>query len=127
MTRRNAVMYFLWGEEKTLSEWRNDPRTVCRNRETVANRMRQLGWSLERALTTPVREWSGSFRKAFGEEKSLRSWSTDPRCVVPFGTLYARVAVQGWPLETAMTTMQHGGPRKKSVRPTKEQQESEGD
>lgn len=39
---------------------------------------------------------------AFGEEKTLREWKDDSRCVVPERTLYRRVS-SGEPLVEALT------------------------
>jgi hypothetical protein len=42
--------------------------------------------------------------EAFGETKNIAEWSRDPRCVVPYQTLWNRLMRLYWPLETALTT-----------------------
>lgn len=43
------------------------------------------------------------FYGAFGESKVLPEWAEDPRCIVSWRTLRARVQVLGWPIVEAMT------------------------
>lgn len=50
--RRNNVTITIGGIEKTLTEWSNQ---MGINQRTVSSRLAR-GWSIERALTTPVRE-----------------------------------------------------------------------
>lgn len=55
--------------------------------------------------------------EAFGESKSIAEWSDDPRCVVPYQTLYLRVTgslKKHWPPEAAITTKSN--PRKTANR-----------
>lgn len=40
---------------------------------------------------------------AFGETKQMIEWAEDPRCVVPFKTLWKRVVTHGWDHERAIT------------------------
>jgi hypothetical protein len=40
---------------------------------------------------------------AFGETKTAIEWATDPRCVVDYATLLARIRRQGLPVEFALT------------------------
>lgn len=44
------------------------------------------------------------FFVAFGESKMLIEWAADPRCVVSFRTLRARIDPLGWDAEKAITT-----------------------
>ncbi|WP_378736153.1 hypothetical protein [Nocardia brasiliensis] len=46
---------------------------------------------------------------AFGEAKSLKQWSIDPRCTVSRGTLRTRLAL-GWEPEDAVTRPKHERP-----------------
>lgn len=41
-----------WGEKKTLQEWVEDPRAICKIPRILRSRLKG-GWTLERALTTP--------------------------------------------------------------------------
>lgn len=50
------------------------------------------------------------FLEAFGEKKTLRGWSRDPRCIVPWSCFYARIS-KGMNPELALTT-----PSSKSLR-----------
>lgn len=109
MSRERSTMRTLWGETKTLREWYRDPRSQCLVYTTLEARVK-AGWDLERALTSPPRVYTSTMCEAFGEEKSLRRWSMDHRCVVPYNTLYTRYKVGGWPLEAALVTRQHGKP-----------------
>jgi hypothetical protein len=40
---------------------------------------------------------------AFGETKTFKGWSRDPRCVVSYTTLRARILARYWPAEIAIT------------------------
>ena len=42
------------------------------------------------------------FLTAFGETKSLGNWVDDPRCIISYHTLYARVR-KGWNAESALS------------------------
>ncbi|MFI6464531.1 GntR family transcriptional regulator [Streptomyces sp. NPDC050538] len=44
------------------------------------------------------------YYSAFGENKTLSQWATDPRCRVKFGRLYSRIRTGGWDVERAITT-----------------------
>lgn len=48
----NNLVYELNGETHTLAEW---SEIYAMKYQTVRTRIRQLGWSLEEALTTPIR------------------------------------------------------------------------
>lgn len=41
--------------------------------------------------------------KAFGDTKTMREWSRDPRCAVSYQTLYNRIRVRGWDTVAAIT------------------------
>lgn len=106
MSTKGPNLHTLWGESKTLRAWARDNRSQCPVYGTLETRINS-GWGLERALTTPPRTYKTTKSEAFGESKTLRQWAADSRCVVPYGTLYARVKARGWPLESAMTTLQN--------------------
>jgi hypothetical protein len=54
---------------------------------------------------------------AFGEERILRDWLDDPRCVVSRQTLRKRLR-EGWSPEDAITTPARQRPKKTRVRRT---------
>lgn len=49
---RNSIYYFYNGEKHTLAEW---SRIYKIPKATVWNRIKNLGWNIEKALNTPVR------------------------------------------------------------------------
>ncbi len=51
--RRNSSRYTAWGETKTSSEWRKDPRCRVKDRKVLRERIIS-GWSPEKAISTPV-------------------------------------------------------------------------
>jgi hypothetical protein len=90
-----------FGEEKSLKDWKTDPRcVVCGS--AVDRRLRR-GMSLELALTTPSND--DAKKDGFGERKTLSEWVADSRCVVPERTLSGRLA-RGESLEEALTRPQ---------------------
>lgn len=109
-TRRN-VFITAFGETKVGSDWVNDPRckvTYCGLRE----RLKSGKWTTEDAITIP----SGEKRKelcrntksavqitAFGETKSIISWSEDKRCKVGYSGLKIRLS-KGIEPEKAIST-----------------------
>lgn len=111
MNRSQAVRHTLWGETKSLAEWREDRRAAQVSQGTLRSRLKN-GWGLEKALTTPVRTYSETAHvELFGERKALLAWSKDPRCVVPYGTLHDRFAKNGWDLEQALITPSREQPK----------------
>ncbi len=46
---------------------------------------------------------SPQFHNLFGESKTLRQWSFDPRCKVKYSRLHARIKYDGMTLEQALT------------------------
>lgn len=108
--KRSNVRYEAWGEVKTISEWLDDPRCIVDNYNLVSERVKLLGWSLERAITTPNRneaiidnQYSNEKYEALGEVKSLLEWSHDSRCVVSYSVLYYRVVSQKQDIIDAMS------------------------
>lgn len=51
-SRNKEKVHKAWGEEKTLKQWVEDPRSVCKVTKVLRGRLK-LGWDLERALLTP--------------------------------------------------------------------------
>lgn len=50
--KRNNVRYDAFGESKTIPQWIEDSRCLCKNATTLYYRFRKLGWGIEEALTT---------------------------------------------------------------------------
>lgn len=91
-----------FGEHKTLREWAADKR--CRANYRLLRDRLLKGWPVERALGEDPRDAAqvscGEF-EAYGECMTLYAWSKDPRCVVRYETLKARVK-RGEPFPEAM-------------------------
>ncbi len=111
---RKNVRIRAFGQEKTKSEWAEDPRCVV-SLATLHYRLKD-GRDPEEAMTTPV--WTNLKRSkglvtkgskknvkicAFGEEKIVVQWMRDPRCVVSSRTFCPRLK-NGMGPEEAMTT-----------------------
>jgi hypothetical protein len=55
------------------------------------------------------KEKPSRLKSAFGETKQIGAWAKDPRCIVSLDTLKSRVSMFGWPLEKAITSVEHNG------------------
>lgn len=118
-----GALYEAFGELKVLSEWFKDPRNMCTSKRQFQRRVYSRGWSVERALTTPLNKAKDStlprhlkplkpkppkvhkkwrMLSVWGETKSLKEWSRDPRCVVCTDTLRKRIN-RGWNIHRALT------------------------
>ena len=95
--------FTVWGETKTLAQWAEDQRCQV-SRETLRGRLK-LGWSMQKALTTPARHYTAHHLVGSADqERTLRAWSLQSDCAVSYSTLHARVVYRGWPLELARMT-----------------------
>ncbi|MCE9557545.1 MAG: hypothetical protein K8R88_01200 [Armatimonadetes bacterium] len=102
----SALQITLCGETKSGKEWSKDPRCKV----TTGRFLKRLGegWdpaeAFEQEFDVDATRLNnhGVFMTAFGESKNLLAWSKDPRCVVPYGTVQARVR-EGVALEAALT------------------------
>ncbi|MDH6604525.1 DNA-binding GntR family transcriptional regulator [Streptomyces sp. SAI-208] len=75
--------------------------TTRNNRTYVAADLARF--SEAELLRPPARRRPGSSKlDAFGEARTLAEWARNPRCVVPYTTLYSRYE-KGWSLEQALT------------------------
>lgn len=54
--RRSHVRLTVWGETKNLAEWSRDSRCKCKF-GTLESRIRNFGWDVERAISTPTRHY----------------------------------------------------------------------
>lgn len=50
--KTNNRLLTLWGESKTITEWAEDPRCLCKSRRSISDRLAG-GWLLEESLTVP--------------------------------------------------------------------------
>lgn len=86
MRKLRGLRFSGFGETKTATEWARDPRRAISVR-TLHQRLSN-GEPLEEAMTRPAfkfaetRQRTGELWKAFGEEKTVRQWTQDPRCQV---------------------------------------------
>lgn len=111
--KRNTKYLTAFGETKSMSEWAEDNRCVVAY-TSLAQRLAR-GWPVEDAISKAKRSdtqgipHNAKMYEAFGERKTLRGWSHDPRCVVGFETLSHRIHIAKWDIERAIT--QHLGPQ----------------
>lgn len=99
-----------WGDTMFYGEWVNDPRCglTIGQRSTFYGRLAR-GWTVERALSVTVEEgresnaYKGTEVTIDDLTQSIFAWSRDPRCVVSYPTLTARIYA-GWDPERALTT-----------------------
>jgi len=98
------VIIEAFGESKTVTEWRDDPRV--QTKMNVFLRRIQHGWSPESAFTTPVskaasrQDVSSPKYEAFDESKTLKEWAQDDRCQVSEMTLRKNIQ-SGMPIAEA--------------------------
>jgi hypothetical protein len=90
---RRKVVYEAFGEQKTLVEWAQDPRTIV-PLDTLRNRLK-MGWEPELAMTRPIdmranqRLRKGRKFTAFGLTMGLSFWAEHPLCRCSYSTLVA--------------------------------------
>lgn len=94
---KNARLITFRGETKCLAEWAREAGLT----DKLIDKRLRLGWSIERALTTPLRQQGRSrFITAFGRTQSLTDWANEygirPR------TLAQRIDTSGLDPETAL-------------------------
>lgn len=106
-----SVLITAFGETKLANEWVKDQRAAASSR-LICKRIRD-GWPTEEAIATPAGKPDRTKRKmtasdkvtrheGFGEIKTAREWSSDPRCQVTDKTLRGRIGL-GWSIEDAIT------------------------
>ena len=92
-----------FGETKRVAHWASDPR--CTVSASCLFQRINKGMPLEAAMTTPAeRDWSREIFEVFGESKTLRDWSEDPRCAVSYTTLQSRLSNYGMAFAVALTS-----------------------
>lgn len=100
--KRNNNIVLCFGEKKTATDWSEDKRckvSAEQFRARIAN-----GWEPEQAMTFMTfsrKKDKLQMLSAFGESKTIREWSLDPRCVISLFTLKSRIKGD-WKPETAI-------------------------
>lgn len=94
-TRRNRIVEYK-GERRTLAEW---AKWAGLTWYTLRNRLDNLGWPLEKALTAPVE--TATLYEFQGKALTLRQWADAAE--MDYETLSARIRKLGWPIERALT------------------------
>ena len=81
----------IFGEDKTRSQWAEDPRCVV-SYNTLCSRLR-VGIDPEDAISLSPKKLQEKRRavRAFGESKTRNQWAEDPRCVATYYTLCHRL------------------------------------
>jgi len=101
---RNPIKYSAFGESKSIKDWILDSRCLV-SESTVRLRV-TAGWEFTDAITkqTPSRysERNPIKYEAFGESKSIKDWTKDPRCLVSGSNIRRRVYA-GWDFREAIT------------------------
>jgi hypothetical protein len=94
--RNNRVLDFN-GEKRTIAEWAEKLGVEW---SIIRNRLDNYGWSVERALTTPI---SGAAVYEFeGRSQTLQAWADEKG--IHIDTLRSRLNKLNWPLEKALST-----------------------
>jgi hypothetical protein len=104
MTSRISLQVTAFGETRTPRDWLHHPQCVVAEETTLTGRIR-VGWSPERAITTPVAQRSPTLLlAAFGKRMTLTAWAAQPECTVTPRALHYRLTVLGMTPEAAITT-----------------------
>ena len=98
-TRRTHYLTYN-GQTKPLTDWADEmqiPRFV------LDTRINKLGWSVEKALTTKVKNANRPcYLTLNGITKTITEWANETG--IPKGTLRNRINILGWSVEKALTT-----------------------
>jgi len=105
ITKRSTIKYAAFGESKYIKDWILDSR--CLVSEGTIRRRVKAGWDFTDAITKlkPSRllEQRNHIKyEAFGESKSIKDWTKDPRCLVSASNVRRRVKA-GWDFTDAIT------------------------
>lgn len=108
--RSNRIIEFQ-GQARTLTEW---ARQIGIGEPTLWIRLSDLGWSVERALTTPSTAKRPGPRKGRliefdGRALTATQWVAETG--IPLRTLLSRLDKHGWSVERALTTPVRKGRR----------------
>ncbi len=100
--RRDNHLILAFGETKNIKQWSEDKR--CKTTyDILLKRICQNNWDYEKAILTKSKTINKKYL-AFNEEKTLREWSNDNKCLTNFNTLKARILNYKWNIETAIIT-----------------------
>ena len=86
------------GITMTINQWAEE---LGVKRELIKDRLR-WGWSVEKALVTPVRECKSIIYEFNGESHNLKEWAHILK--LPYDTLHYRVHKLNWTIDKALTT-----------------------
>ena len=100
-TPSNAKLIEFDGKAQTIAAWSKE---LGIGYGTIRDRIYKMGWSIEKALSTPVSRSSGrsELYEFNGETQSLSEWSKE--LGIGYGTLYDRIHKMGWSIEKALST-----------------------
>ncbi len=96
--KRNNKKFTFNGKTQILAEW---ARELNIDEETINYRIYKRGWSIKKALTTPVRNIN-KLIDFNGQSKILGEWAKDYN--IDQGTLYARIYLRNWDFQKALST-----------------------
>lgn len=97
-TARRGKEYEANGQWKTLPEWAAECGIDA---NTLKYRVCNRGWSLEHAMSAPLKSNGSEDFEAFGETHTLREWARIRG--IPQKTLSSRIYSNKWPIEKALT------------------------
>lgn len=110
--RRNNHRLTFGGQTKLMSEWAKEYGLLF---NTLWNRIHKAKWDIERALTSPLREWPSAGPTRLrgkprvvatfthdGKTLTLREWSIEVG--IPLITLRNRLLAYRWNTDRALTT-----------------------
>jgi DNA-binding protein Fis len=100
--KRNTKIYEFDGKKLTLPEWEKETGI---NEGTLRSRLVDMGWSVEKALTTPANDFVCVLEYQ-GKSMTLAEWSKE--LGIDAGTLNARLKDYGWSVEKTLTTPKNG-------------------
>jgi len=98
--RRSSKMLTHAGKTQCVSAWAAESGVPY---YTLCARISRYGWSVERALFTPIRKMRAKqMLTARGKTQDIRTWAEEVN--IPKDTLRARIVTYKWPIEKALTT-----------------------
>lgn len=99
--KKNNINITAFGETKCISDWYADERCLI-GLDVLTSRIKD-GWEGEKAMTYPARSRRSVIIVSWGEEKTLKEWLQDERCLVKIDGLRSRIR-EGWRPELAIST-----------------------
>jgi hypothetical protein len=96
--RKNRVLTFN-GVHRTESQWAEEMGISV---QTLSNRINQMGWSIEKAISTPLREKDFGEKISFkGQEHTLLWWSK--KLHTSYDTLWKRINKYKWSVDKSLS------------------------